>query len=81
MADVIKGANFFIVPEIDRQSATQAEAAIQKLVRDSVKAVEDGNESLLRKLNAQTARAIGKKPEEIKAVSYTHLTLPTTVMV
>ena len=66
MADVIKGANFFIVPEIDRQSATQAEAAIQKLVRDSVKAVEDGNESLLRKLNAQTARAIGKKPEEIK---------------
>ena len=66
MADVTKGTNFYIVPEIDRQSATQAEAAIQKLVRDSAKAVEDGNESLLRKLNVQTAKAIGKKPEEIK---------------
>ena len=51
MADVTKGTNFFIVPEVDRQSATKAEAQIQSLVQKAAAAVEQGNDKVLANLN------------------------------
>ena len=71
MSDVIKGANFFIVPKVDRQSATQAEAQIENLVRQAAAAAEQGNEKVLNNLNAKVARKLGQSNPEVKVnVSY-----------
>jgi tape measure domain-containing protein len=71
MADVTKGTNFFIVPKIDRQSATQAEAAIEKLVKQGAAAVAEGNDRLLTQLNAKMAKKLGQSNPEVSVkVSY-----------
>jgi len=71
MADVTKGTNFFIVPKVDRQSATAAEAQIQSLVQKAAAAVESGNDKVLANLNAKVAKATGAKNPEVKVkVSY-----------
>lgn len=71
MSDVIKGANFFIVPKVDRQSATQAEAQIESLVRQAAAAAEQGNEKVLNNLNSKVARKLGQSNPEVKVnVSY-----------
>jgi tape measure domain-containing protein len=71
MADVTKGTNFFIVPTIDRQSATKAEADIQKLVQQGAAAVAAGNDKLLAQLDAKMkAKLSGKNTEATVKVSY-----------
>ena len=71
MADVTKGTNFYIVPKVDRQSMTAAEAKIQGLVAKAAAAVEQGNEKVLANLNAKVAKATGQKNPEVKVkVSY-----------
>ena len=71
MADVTKGTNFFIVPQVDKQSMNAAEAKIQGLVAKAAAAVEQGNEKVLANLNAKVAKATGQKNPEVKVkVSY-----------
>ena len=61
MADVIKGTNFYIVPTVDKQSMTAAEAKIQGLVAKATAAVEKGNDSLLQKLSVEIAKKTKQK--------------------
>jgi len=71
MSDVIKGANFFIVPKVDRQSATKAEAQIEGLVKKAAAAAEQGNEKVLNNLNSKAAKILGQSNPEVSVnVSY-----------
>ena len=63
--DVVRGSNFVIVPSIDRQSATKAEADIQSLVQKAAAAVESGNDKVLANLNAKMAKTLGQKDPEV----------------
>ena len=65
MADVTKGTNFYIVPTVDKQSMTAAEAKIQGLVAKATAAVEQGNDKLLANLSGKLAKATGQKIPEI----------------
>lgn len=65
MADATKGTNFFIVPKVDRQSATQAEAQIEALVAKAARAVEQGNDRVLQTTSAKLAKKLGQAPPEV----------------
>jgi len=63
--DVIKGSNFVIVPTVDRQSATQAEAAIEALVKQGAKAVKEGNNALFNTLSKKMDAELKKANKDV----------------
>jgi tape measure domain-containing protein len=63
--DVIRGSNFVIVPTVDRQSATQAEVAIEDLVKRGAKAVKDGNTELFNLLSKKMDAELKKANKDV----------------
>ena len=63
--DVIRGSNFVIVPTVDRQSATQAEAAIEDLVKQGAKAVKEGNTALFNTLSKKMDAELKKANKDV----------------
>jgi len=63
--DVIRGSNFVIVPTVDRQSATQAEAAIESLVKQGAKAVKEGNTALFNTLSKKMDAELKKANKDV----------------
>ncbi len=63
--DVIRGSNFVIVPTVDRQSATQAEASIEALVKQGAKAVKEGNTALFKSLSQKMDAELKKANKDV----------------
>ena len=67
MSDVIKGATFNIVPTVDQQAMSKAEAKMLSLVQKATAAAEAGNKAQLEQFNALAAKKLGQSNPEVKA--------------
>lgn len=63
--DVVRGSNFVILPSVDRQSSTQAETAIENLVKRGAKAVEEGNTALFNALSKKMDAELRKANKDV----------------
>ena len=79
-----KAADEAVQKEVEEKAAADAEAKAQQeeeVKSAVVTAVESGTERLLKDVEAQIAQKDAEMSDVLKPVSYTHLTLPTILLV